>query len=590
MDIFSFISLFGGLALFLYGMSVMSSGLEKLAGGKLEGILKKMTSHPTKSLLLGIVITAVIQSSSAVTVMLVGLVNSGIMELSSTVGVIMGSNIGTTVTAWLLSMVGIQGDNVFLKLLKPESFSPILAFIGILMHMVAKSEKKKDIGTIMVGFAILLYGMDFMSGAVSPLADSPKFTSIVTAFSNPFLGLLTGIVLTAVIQSSSASVGILQALSMTGSITYGMAIPIIMGQNIGTCVTALISSIGVNKNAKRVAVIHISFNIIGSAIFMALYCIAYYGLDMAFISRAINPVDIAIVHSIFNICTSAILLPFSKKLVTLAKHVIKTGDSKVEVLLDERLLNTPSIALQECANLSVKMAHLSKKALFDAMDILTEYDEKVARNVAEMETEIDMYEDRLGSYLIKISTSGITDKDRAQVSKLLHSLNDFERISDHAVNIVDVAREIRDKECKFSDAGDKELGIAGDAIKEIVTIAVNAFENDDLESAYRVEPLEEVVDRLMETIKVHHVKRLQSGECTMLHGFIMSDLMNDYERVSDHCSNIALGTIEMYKTQFEAHEYINNLMAMDDPKFREYFREYRQKYDIGMYELKVENN
>ena len=581
MDIFSFITLIGGLALFLYGMSVMSQGLEKLAGGQLEAILGKMTSNPVKSLFLGIGITAIIQSSSAVTVMLVGLVNSGIMQLGNTVGVIMGSNIGTTVTAWILSLIGIQGDNVFVKLLNPESFSPVLAFIGILMIMISKKEKKQDVGTIMVGFAVLMYGMTFMSDAVKPLADSPDFTSIITKFNNPLLGVLTGVILTAVIQSSSASVGILQALSLTGEITYGMAIPIIMGQNIGTCVTALISSIGVNKNAKRVAVIHISFNLIGTAIFMTLYCLGLYVLDMTFIETAINPVDIAIVHSIFNIFTSVVLLPFSQKLVKIAEKVIKTDNVKEEVLLDERLLKAPTIALQECNNLAIEMAHLAKESMKLAMENLYEFDAKKAERVAKIEEEADMYEDRLGAYLIKLSACDITERDRAQVSKLLHSIGDFERITDHAVNIVEVAREIKEKHCEFSDVGAMELDKATAALEEIMDIAINAYENEDVEEAYKVEPLEEVVDGLMETIKMHHVSRLQSGDCTIQHGFIMSDLFNDYERVSDHCSNIALGIIELSKTAFEAHDYVNKLIAMDDPRFRKYYKYYREKYDIG---------
>lgn len=581
MDIFSFISLFGGLALFLYGMSLMSQGLEKLAGGKLESILKKMTSNPIKSMFLGVGITAVIQSSSAVTVMLVGLVNSGIMQLQNTVGVIMGSNIGTTVTAWILSLIGLESDNIFIRLLKPESFSPILAFIGILLIMGAKSGKKKDIGAILVGFAILMYGMDFMSDAVTPLADSPKFTSIIVAFSNPFLGILTGLVLTAVIQSSSASVGILQALSLTGGITYGMAIPIIMGQNIGTCVTALISSIGVNKNAKRVSVIHISFNLLGTAIFMIVYCIAAYGFKISIINDAITPVDIAVAHSIFNVCTSLILLPFSGFLVKIATRTIKAEDKTERVFIDERLLKTPGIALLECKDLAAEMADLTKKSLDNAMTILFHYDDKLAEEILEIESEIDMYEDRLGGYLIKLSACDLTDADHAQVAKLLHSIGDLERMSDHAANLVDVAREIRDKNLSFSEKGQEELLVATSAIREIIRISSYAFANDDIESAYRVEPLEEVIDGIVETIKLHHVNRLQAGECTIQQGFVMSDLLNDYERISDHCSNVALGIIELSKKQFEAHDYVNKLMAMDDPKFRTYLQEYSAKYNIG---------
>ena len=440
MDIFSFISLFGGLALFLYGMSLMSQGLEKLAGGKLEGILKKMTSNPVKSLFLGIGITAVIQSSSAVTVMLVGLVNSGIMQLSGTVGVIMGSNIGTTVTAWILSLVGIESNNVWIKLLKPESFSPILALIGIILMMSSKTSKKKDIGSIMIGFAILMYGMDFMSDSVSPLADMPEFTSMLTAFTNPLLGILTGLVLTAVIQSSSASVGILQALTLTGGISYGMAIPIIMGQNIGTCVTALISSIGVNKNAKRVAVIHIAFNLLGTAVCLLLYFVLHFLVDLSFIEQAISPVGVAVVHSIFNITTTVLLLPFSKQLVKLAEGTIKTEPEKEIAFLDERLLKTPSIALQECNHITTDMAYVSKQSMMDAMDLLFSYNEKKAAGVKDLEGEVDIYEDRLGSYLVKLSGYDLSDTYSKQISKLLNTIGYFERISYHAVNVMQAAK------------------------------------------------------------------------------------------------------------------------------------------------------
>ena len=580
MDIFSVISLVGGLALFLYGMSVMSQGLEKLAGGKLEVILKKMTSNPVKSLMLGVGITAVIQSSSAVTVMLVGLVNSGIMELSSTVGVIMGSNIGTTVTAWILSLIGVQGGNIFMKLLKPESFCPILAFIGIIMTMTAKKDKKKDIGGILIGFAILMYGMNFMSEAVKPLADSPQFTSIVTAFSNPILGVLTGLILTAIIQSSSASVGILQALSLTGSVTYGMAIPIIMGQNIGTCVTALLSSIGVSKNAKRVSVIHISFNLIGTAIFMTAYGFAYYVFDLAIINKAIGPVEIAVAHSIFNIGTSIILLPFSKYLVRIAKSVVKTGEKREGIFIDERLLNTPAVALQECSVLANEMAETVQQSLYQALELINDYDDKKAEKLKLIERDIDKYEDRLGSFLIKLSACDLTEKDRGQVSKMLHSIGDFERIGDHAVNLIDIAHSIKANNCRFSEKGAREIQVSTLAIKDIMKMAVDAFSTNDVELAYKIEPLEEVVDDLMETIKLKHIDRLQKGKCTIEHGFIMSDLLNDYERISDHCSNIALGIIEMSKSAFEAHDYVSKLMAMDDPMFRKQYKEYSEKYSL----------
>lgn len=581
MDIFSFITLFGGLALFLYGMSLMSQGLEKLAGGKLEGILKKMTSNPVKSLFLGIGITAVIQSSSAVTVMLVGLVNSGIMQLSGTVGVIMGSNIGTTVTAWILSLIGIESDNVWVKLLKPDSFSPILALIGVILMMSAKTSRRKDIGSILVGFAVLMYGMNFMSDSVSPLADSPEFTSMLTAFSNPILGIFTGLALTAIIQSSSASVGILQALSLTGSISYGMAIPIIMGQNIGTCVTALISSIGVSKNAKRVAVIHISFNILGTAVFMIFYMIAFYGFKLSFVEEAINPVSIAVVHSVFNITTTLLLLPFSKQLVKIAEGTIKTEPEQEVAFLDERLLNTPSIAVAECTQIAVEMGHISKESILDAMEILFHYDEKKAEKVKELESKVDIYEDRIGSYLVKLSAYDISDSDSKQISKMLQCIGDFERISDHAVNVMEAARELHDKKLDLSKEGRHELKTATAAIREILDLAVKSFDEDDLETAYHVEPLEEVMDNLVEEIRRNHINRLQAGECTIQQGFVLSDILTNYERVSDHCSNIGVAVIELAnKDSFDAHEYLDRLKTMEDPAFKEAFKSYRKKYAI----------
>lgn len=581
MDIFSFITLFGGLALFLYGMNLMSQGLEKLAGGKLEAILRKMTSNPLKSLLLGVGITAVIQSSSAVTVMLVGLVNSGIMQLSSTVGVIMGSNIGTTVTAWILSLIGIESDNVWVKLLKPDSFSPVLALIGVILMMSAKTSKKKDIGSIMVGFAILMYGMDFMSDSVSPLKDMPEFTSMLTAFTNPMLGILTGLVLTAIIQSSSASVGILQALSLTGSISYGMAIPIIMGQNIGTCVTALISSIGVNRNAKRVSVIHISFNIIGTLIFMVVYMIALYGFDLVIKNEPISPVGIAVVHSIFNISTTLVLLPFSKQLVKIAEGTIKAEPEKEVAFLDERLLNTPSIAVQECSQITNEMGHVSRKSMLEAMSLLFDYDEKKAEGVKILEGEGDIYEDRIGAFLVKLSGSDLSDADSRQVSRMLHTIGDFERISDHAVNIMEAAKELNEKNLDLSEDGRHELRVITRAIEEIITLAIEAFENNDLQKAYQVEPLEEVMDNLVEEIKRNHINRLQSGECTIQQGFVLSDILTNYERVSDHCSNIGVAVIEAASGDaFDAHEYLDKLKTMEDEAFKKMFKEYRKKYAI----------
>ena len=582
MDIFSVLSLFGGLALFLYGMTVMSQGLEKIAGGKLEVILKKMTSSPVKGMLLGLGITGVIQSSSAVTVMLVGLVNSGIMDLGNTVGVIMGSNIGTTVTAWLLSMVGIQSDNVYIKLLNPEAFSPMLALVGILMLLVSKNTKKKDIGTILLGFAILMYGMQFMSQAVKPLADTPKFAEILLAFNNPLLGVLAGLVLTAIIQSSSASVGILQALSLTGSISYGVAIPIIMGQNIGTCITAIISSIGVTNNAKRVAVIHVTFNIIGTVVCLTIFYSLHYIFNFQFISKTVNPVDIAIIHSIFNIFTTAMLLPFSKLLVKYAEKVIKTEATPVEFeFLDERLFKTPSVALSECNHLTIDMAHIAKSALISSMGTIFHYDEKIVKEIFEKEKQIDLYEDKLGSYLVKLASNDLSDSDSRQISKLLHTIGDFERIGDHAVNIVKVGQEISIKDIIFSEEGQKDIGVATNAVTEILNISIGAFDNNDVESARSVEPLEQVIDGLIEQIKLRHIQRLQNGNCTIEHGFVLSDIITNYERVSDHCSNIAVAIIELSKDSFETHEYLSKVKTMDNQEFKEMYNEYQVKYNIS---------
>ena len=580
MDIFSFISLFGGLALFLFGMNIMSQGLERVAGGKLEAILMKMTSNPVKSLLLGVGITAVIQSSSAVTVMLVGLVNSGIMQLGNTVGVIMGSNIGTTVTAWILSVIGIESDNLWINLLKPEAFSPILALIGVILQMSAKTSKKKDIGNIMIGFAILMYGMTFMSDAVSPLADMPEFTQMVTMFTNPILGILTGIVLTAVIQSSSASVGILQALSLTGGITYGMAIPIIMGQNIGTCVTALISSIGVSKNAKRVSIIHILFNVIGTVAFMIVYFILGHLVDLAIMDDVVTPVNIAIIHSVFNLCTTAMLLPFSRLLVKMAEGAIKTEPEKEIAYIDERLFGMPSIAVQECTNITNEMAGVAKVSILKAMALLKDYDQKKADEIVDEENDIDIYEDRIGAALVKVSAQELSDEDHMQVSKLLRVIGDIERISDHSVNIMEAAKEIHEKKLTLSESGKHEIDVITLAIEEIMELTVQSLTQENLDAAQRVEPLEDVMDELIASIKHKHVDRLQSGECTIEHGFVLSDILTNYERVSDHCSNIALAVIEKTTADFEAHEYINQLKVKDNQAFNEMFREYRNKYAL----------
>lgn len=582
MDIFTIITLLGGLAFFLYGMNVLSSGLERMAGGKLETILKKMTSNPFKSLLLGMGITAAIQSSSAMTVMLVGLVNSGIMSLNQTVGVIMGSNIGTTVTAWILSLVGIEGDNLFMNLLKPKNFSLLFAFIGILMIMISKKPKKKDVGAILVGFAILMFGMETMSGAVKPLAEEPGFQSILTAFKNPILGVAFGAIFTAIIQSSSASVGILQALAAHGGITFGMAIPIIMGQNIGTCITSVISSIGVSRNAKKVSIVHITFNLIGTAVCLSAFCITNAIFDLAFVDTAISPFWIAIVHSIFNIVTTLLLLPFSKKLVKIANLVLKDKDGDTETkqkteLLDERLLVTPSIAIAECENATNKLANLAKEALVLAIDTSKNYNEDNVNEVIKLEDTTDKYEDKLGTYLVKISSKTLSDADSKKVSKMLHAIGDFERLGDHAVNIVKVAQELHEKKLKFSDQAQHELSVLTGALTEILDLTTEAYNNNDVDTAKRVEPLEQVIDQLVAAIKAQHIQRLQAGSCSIEMGFILSDLLNNYSRVSDHCSNVAVAIIEIAHNTFDTHQYLNNV-KYSSSSFNDIYENFSAKY------------
>ncbi len=581
MTILNLFTLCGGLAFFLYGMNVMSNGLERLSGGKLESVLRSATSNPVKSLLLGAGITIAIQSSSAMTVMLVGLVNSGIMQLSQTVGVIMGSNVGTTLTAWILASAGIESDNIFINLLKPSSFSPVLALVGIGFIMMAKSDKKKNLGNIFVGFAVLMFGMELMQDSVSPLADSPEFSEILTAFKNPIIGVLVGAVFTGIIQSSAASVGILQSLSMNGLITYSMAIPIIMGQNIGTCVTALISSIGVNRNARRVSVVHISFNLIGTIVFMT----AFYGADaifkFAFSDQIINPFMIAVFHSIFNVATTVFLLPFSKMLVRIAEKVVPNKESTEEyAFLDERLLNTPSFAVTECLNLTVKMAQTAKSTICNALDLLWKFDQKKSDSINESEDSLDVFEDKLGSILVKISTKDISTVDSNKVSMMLHTIGDFERIGDHALNIVNTAKEINEKKVVFSKEAQKQMDVAVAALKEILNITFTAFEENDIEKAKNVEPLEQVIDGIAAKIKSDHITRLQKGDCTIEYGFILSDILNNIERVSDHCSNIAVAMIEVSQNSFDTHQYLNAVKLMDNENFKEKFVEYSSKYSL----------
>ena len=581
MSILNIFTLLGGLALFLFGMSTMSNGLEKTAGGKLEKILRKMTDKPIKALILGAGITATIQSSSAVTVMLVGLVNSGIMQLGQAIGVIMGSNIGTTVTAWLLSLAGIESDNIFVSLLKPSSFSPIVAFIGILLIMVAKKQKLKDIGSICMGFAVLMFGMEFMSDSMSPLAEMEEFRNLMVMFNNPLLGLAVGVIMTAIIQSSSATVGILQALSLTGALSYNMAIPIIMGQNIGTCITAVISSIGVSKNAKRVSVVHIYFNLIGTAILLSAFYGANAVFDFAFADSSIDPAGIAVVHSIFNIVTTVVLFPFSKQLEKLAVKTVKDKNEKTEeTFIDDRLLGTPALAVSECRNYTVEMGKKAIETLLDSVSLVSEFDSKLAESVVENEGILDNYEDKLGTFLVKVSAQELTNEDSNTVSTLLHAIGDFERIGDHAVNIMKTAKEINEKGISFSDEAKKELAVAENAIREILEITRIAFSENKPEIALEVEPLEQVIDGLLKKIKSRHISRLTDGNCTIELGFILSDLITNYERVSDHCSNIAVCVIRISDSMFDIHQYLNDYKTTDNPEFREKYKSYKVKYSI----------
>ena len=560
MDIFSLFTLCGGLAFFLYGMTTMSKSLEKMAGGKLERLLKRMTSNPFKSLLLGAGITIAIQSSSAMTVMLVGLVNSGVMELGQTIGVIMGSNIGTTLTAWILSLAGIESESVFVNLLKPENFSPVIALVGIILIMGSKKQKRRDIGRILVGFSILMYGMELMKDSVSPLADMPEFSSLLTAFNNPLLGVLVGAVFTGVIQSSAASVGILQALAMTGSITYGMAVPIIMGQNIGTCVTALISSIGVNRNAKRVSVIHISFNVIGTVVGLILFYGGNLLFHFPFMNAAVGAVGIAFCHTVFNVFTTLLLLPFSRQLEKLARRAIRAEDKSEQfAFLDPLLLRTPGVAISECASMTNQMGAVAHENLLDAVRQLSDYQEAREALITENEDKLDIYEDRLGDYLVKISQHGVSMSDIRTVSRLLHAIGDFERIGDHALNLQESARELHEKDLHFSDAAKEELEVLLTALNDIMALAFDSFAANDPMAAREVEPLEETIDQLIEEIKVRHVHRLQTGECTIQLGFVLNDLLTNFERVSDHCSNIAVCVIESQADDLDPHAYISRL-------------------------------
>ena len=582
MSIYDVFHLLGGLAMFLYGMHIMGESLEKRAGRRLRPILQQLTSRPIKGVLLGAAVTAIIQSSSATTVMVVGFVNSGIMQLNQAIPVVMGANVGTTVTPWILSLTGITSDSFIMTLLKPATFSPLLAFLGIVMLMA--SRRQRDTAGILLGFAVLMFGMEQMSASVSGLANVPEFQQMLILFSNPVVGVLLGAVVTAIIQSSSASVGILQAISNTGALTYGAALPIIMGQNIGTCITSLLSSIGANRSARRVAMVHLYFNLIGTFIFLGLF----YALDsligFAFTALPVKAVGIAIVHTVFNIVTTAILFPFIRQLEWLAHKTIPDSRHGEQLeLLDPRLLATPSMALEQSRKLTSEMARMSLAAFRDADSLLDQYDSKIAVSVEDTESTVDRYEDKLTSYLVQVGAQHMTDDESREVSKLLRSIGDFERISDHAVNLAEVAEELHTKEISFSPEAQHETGVMRRAVKEILELAVKAFVDNDLDTAQRVEPLEEVVDRLRTIIKANHVERLRTGACTIELGFVLGDLLTSLERTSDHCSNIAVSVIELVKKDsVDGHEYLKNVHAGQyGPLFQTTYEQYLQEYDIA---------
>lgn len=581
MTIFDVFTLLGGLAMFLYGMNVMGDALEKSAGRQLKNILAKLTSNTFNGFLLGLCVTAVIQSSSATTVMVVGFVNSGVMTLHQATGVIMGANLGTSVTSWMLSLTGIESDVWYISMFKPSTFSPILAFIGIVLLMFQKNEKRKDVGLILMGFAVLMTGMETMSAAVDPLAESPEFQAVLTKFSNPILGVLIGTVFTAIIQSSSASVGILQALSATGVITYDVAIPIIIGQNIGTCVSAMISSIGAGKNARRAALVHLYFNLIAAAVVGGVFYALDAFLDLPF-PEHIDQVGIAIVHTVFKIFALLLLMPCSRLLEKLA--VLTVPDSKDDAeqaqLLDDRFLATPAVAIERARTVAVEMAELSVSSLKNALTLLSGYTDKGMETVRAEEDRVDKYEDALGTYLVKISSSELTEQDSHELAKLLHIIGDFERISDHAVNIAATAQEMAEKKLTFSEKASKEISIMVSAVGEILDNALKSFCDTDMKTAFEVEPLEEVIDVLNAKIKKRHVARLQRGECTIELGFVLNDLLTNLERVSDHCSNIAGCVIEMEHDALDLHEYLNKLKSEGNSRYTDCYNSYKAKYAL----------
>ena len=580
MSISNVLALVGGLALFLYGMSIMGSALEKCAGNRLKSILTKLTSSRLNGFLLGLVVTAVIQSSSATTVMVVGFVNSGIMTLTQSIYIIMGANVGTAVTSWILSLTGISGSAWYITMFKPTTFVPILALIGIIIYTSTKKQKKKDASAILLGFAVLMFGMEMMSDAVAPLKDIPQFTSLMTAFSNPILGVLAGAVLTAVIQSSSASVGILQALSLTGGISYAVAIPVIMGQNIGTCVTAVLSSVGTSKDARRASMIHLYFNVIGMIIWMTVFYVLNAFFRFSFVDMHATPFGIAVVHTAFKLLSTAVLMPFGPQLEKLARFTVKDGkQADVLPMLDERLFVTPSIALERAHTILLEMADLSISALYTSLDLLKEFDPHKAEEVVEAENRADMYEDKLGSYLVQLSSHSMSEIDSHEMTKYLHMIGDLERISDHAINIMESAQELSDKQLSFSKEATAELGTISRAIREILDYTLRAMHREDLSIAARVEPLEQVIDLLNKAIRARHIERLTRGNCTIELGFILNDILTNLERVSDHCSNLAVAIIEIANNSLDVHGYLSDVKA-NRAEYSVLYDQFREKFAL----------
>ncbi|MCI8284040.1 MAG: Na/Pi cotransporter family protein [Firmicutes bacterium] len=590
MTFFDMLNMVGGLALFLYGMTALGDGLAKMSGGKLERLLERLTSNRFMAVILGAGVTAVIQSSSATTVMVVGFVNSGIMKLSQAVGIIMGANIGTTITAWILSLNSIQSDSFFVRLLNPSSFSPVLAIVGVILIMMSKKENHRDIGSIFIGFAVLMFGMNAMSDAVEPLSEMESFRNILLMFSNPFMGMLAGAVLTAVIQSSSASVGILQAFCMTGAINYSAAIPIIMGQNIGTCITAIISAVGASKNAKRAAAVHLYFNIIGTFAFMIVFYIINSIIHFEFLESAASAASIAVIHSAFNVAATFLLLPFANQLEKLAYFTVRDESEKKknqgtkkyshDSLLDDRFLDKPGFALELCRRETVRMAEMSKEAIYNAIDVAENYDKNVFDHVVSMEQRIDKFEDDLGTYLVKLSGSTMSQADSRTQSILMHCIGDFERISDHAVNLLDAAEEMKHKNLKFSSEATEELAIMMEAVKKIVRRSMGVFIDMDVDRARKVEPLEQVIDNLAVEIRQRHIHRLKEGKCTIELGFILSDMITVLERVADHCSNIAVCIIKVNEDEFDTHKYLDIIKNESNEEFNEKFNKYQERYKL----------